>query len=90
MSAVNTSGESFGASRVWVNRRYAKTISGWNLGDKMSLDLREFRDEFGESFRAGGFFAAKKPDPVVLVEIETGDEGAKRMVGLVVVKGDAE
>lgn len=78
---ANTSARAFGPSTVWLNGRFSHPIEGLEVGQTLRLDLREFRDEFGETFRAGGFFATRNPEALVLCELET--EG--RMYGLVVV-----
>ncbi len=90
LMATNTSGETFTGARMWINRRFSRPIGEWKSGDRLSLDLRDFRDEYGDAFRAGGFFATRRPDPVVMVEIENGTEPDRKMVGFVIVKGDAE
>lgn len=78
---ANTSPRSFGPSTIWVNGQFSHVIQGLAVGQTLRLDLREFRDEFGETFRAGGFFATRNPEALVLCELET--EG--RMYGLIVV-----
>ncbi|KAA0216002.1 MAG: hypothetical protein DYG94_09930 [Leptolyngbya sp. PLA3] len=78
---ANTAARGFGASTVWLNGRFSHPIEGIDVGQTLRLDLREFRDEFGESFRAGGFFATRNPEALVLCDLET--DG--RMYGLVVV-----
>ena len=78
---TNTSAKAFGPSRVWLNARFSRTIDEFAVGQTLKLDLREFYDEFGESFRAGGFFATRNPEAMVLCELE--NEGT--VYGLVVV-----
>lgn len=78
---ANTSARSFGPSTVWLNGRFSHPIDELAVGQTLRLDLREFRDEFGETFRAGGFFATRNPDALVLCELET--EG--QIHGLIVV-----
>ncbi len=90
ISAANTSGKSFADARMWVNRRFSRAIGEWKAGDRIALDLREFYDQHGDPFRAGGFFATRRPDPVVIVEVEHGATVSPEMTGLVVVKGEAE
>jgi len=78
---TNTTARAFGPSTIWVNGRYSHPIEGFGIGETISLDLREFYDEFGERFRAGGFFATRDPDALVLCQLE--NEGS--MYGLIVV-----
>ena len=85
---TNTSARAFGPSTLWVNAGFSREISEFGLGDSLELDLREFVDEFGNPFRAGGFFATRQPHDVVLVEIEDGVDGQR--YGLIVIRGEAE
>ncbi len=92
---TNTTARAFGNSTLWLNGRFSLPIDGFGVGETLTLNLRDFRDEFSDAFRAGGFFASETPDRLVLAQIETprvgeGPEGAKELLGLVVVKGDAE
>ena len=52
----------------------------------LRLELSEFKDEYGQEFRAGGFWATRKPERLVLAQLEA-EEG---MLGLVVVDRGAE
>jgi hypothetical protein len=78
---TNTTARGFGKCRLWMNRWYSLAIDKFDVGQTLELDLGAFRDEHGEAFEAGGFFAIKKPDPLVMAQLETGEE----MLGLVVV-----
>ncbi|MEM7754908.1 MAG: hypothetical protein AAF297_04650 [Planctomycetota bacterium] len=79
---TNTTATSFDAGTLWVNRRFSAPMPALALGESIELDLRSFVDEFGERFRAGGFWATRDPDAVVLAQLETGDA----LLGLVVVE----
>lgn len=79
---TNTTARRFAPGRIWVNRRYSAPTPALGLGESVSLDLRSFVNEHGERFRAGGFFATREPDLVVLAQLESG--GA--LYGLVVVE----
>lgn len=83
---TNTSDRSFGESIMWINGEFSRTLDGLAVGQTRSLSLGEFRNEFNEPFRAGGFFATVPPADVVLAQLETPDE----LVGLIVVRGQAE
>ena len=58
------------------------------LGVGQTIELRQdsFRDQYGEAFRGGGFFATRKPQRVDLVQLETSDG----MLGLVAVGKETE
>lgn len=83
LSLTNTSGVSFGASRVWANRWYSTELASLATGETITLDLNDFRDRYGRAFRAGGFFATETSDRLVQMQIE--HEGT--LYGLVVIDG---
>jgi hypothetical protein len=85
---TNTSARQLGPGRLWVNQAYSKPIGVVGVGETVRLDLRGFRNEFGERFRAGGFFATRTPKDVVLVQMR--ERGEADFTGLVVVRGEAE
>ncbi|MBX3386693.1 MAG: hypothetical protein KF768_08995 [Phycisphaeraceae bacterium] len=78
---TNTTAKEFGASRLWVNRWFSREIDGFGVGQTLDLSLAEFRDRYGEPFRAGGFFATRRPDRLAQVQIES--DG--RLLGLVAI-----
>lgn len=91
---TNTTSTGFGPGRLWVNQRFSREIDGLAPGESADLNLYEFVDEFGDTFRAGGFFATRDPDHVVLVQLEArrldgGDEDPA-MHGLVLVRDDID
>lgn len=86
LTLTNTTARSFGRSRLWVNRWYSREIDKLDVGQTLELDLSSFRDIYGEAFRAGGFFATRKPDRVELVQLETADT----LLGLIAVGREAE
>ncbi len=83
VTVTNTSARSFPESTLWLNAQYARPLPALGVGETVSFDLATFRNEYSESFRAGGFFATERPDTIVLAQIELESE----FVGLVVVKG---
>ncbi len=83
---TNTTSESFPhGGRIWVNAQFSMPFEKFEIGETLSVDLRDFVNEFGERFRAGGFFATERPDRVVLVQIEHSEQ----IIGLVVVEDEA-
>ena len=83
---TNTTARAYGKSRLWINRWYSAAIDGLGVGDSIELRQDSFRDQYGESFRGGGFFATRKPQKVDLVQLETEDG----MLGLVAVGKETE
>lgn len=88
ITMTNTTARSFGPSTVWLNGRFSRPIDGFRAGQTLTLDLYDFRDEFGETFRAGGFFATKAPEKIMHAQLETLVDGDSRMIGLVMVDQD--
>jgi hypothetical protein len=79
---TNTSSRAFGPSRLWANRWYSYPLErGWGVGETLELSLEQFRDRYGQSFRAGGFFATETGESLVQMQIQEGDE----VIGLVVI-----
>jgi hypothetical protein len=87
---TNTTTEDFGASIVWINQRYSQPIPGLASGETIEMDLKLFVDDFGETFRAGGFYSQRVPAPVVLCQLETQLNGEQQLVGLVVVENNMD
>lgn len=84
LTLTNTSAQAFGPGTVWVNRAFSRPIDGLRVGQSITMSLHEFRNEYSQKFRAGGFFATEVPSSLVLCEIE--HEG--RFFGLVVVEDE--
>lgn len=83
---TNTSGVTFGPATVWVNAAYSLPIDGLAVNQRLDLPLNEFRNEYGQTFRGGGFFSTELPTNVVKAEIV--DERGR--FGLVVVRDEFE
>jgi len=88
ISMTNTTSRTFGPSTVWINGRFSRPIGGFEPGETVRMNLYDFRDEFGEKFRAGGFFATKNPDKVLHAQLETIEDGETKLIGLIVVGQD--
>jgi hypothetical protein len=82
---TNTTARGFGPSRIWLNQWYSAPIDGLGVGESIRLPLTSFRDEFGASFRGGGFFAAEAPDRLVKAELELDPAAGAGLVPLIVV-----
>lgn len=78
---TNTTARSYEDGRLWVNRWYSRPIGRFEVGETLELSLWDFRDQYGEPFQAGGFFSTRKPDKLVIAQLQTGDQ----LLGLVVV-----
>ncbi|MCW5775853.1 MAG: hypothetical protein KIS87_05335 [Phycisphaeraceae bacterium] len=87
ITMTNSTARSLGPSTLWINRRYSRPIGGFDVGQTLTLPLGQFRDEHGDRFRGGGFFATEQPDRIVMAELETTDDNRTVIYGLVVVGG---
>lgn len=81
LEVLNTSSRSLDAGTLWLNMRFSTSVDALGPGQSMRIDLREFRDDVGDVFRAGGFFSKEKPDTVVLAQWQTDGQ----MLGLIAV-----
>ena len=70
ISFSNTTAMELPAGRLWVNRWFSREFDGLAVGASTSMSLGEFKDPYGESFRAGGFFATQRPTKLSLVQLE--------------------
>lgn len=83
---TNTTARAIPACRMWINRWYSRELGGMEIGQTLELELDEFRDKYGETFRAGGFFAPERADWLVQAQLEVDGQ----MKGLVVVTPPVE
>jgi hypothetical protein len=81
ISFTNAAAEPVGPGRLWANKWFSREIDAIAPGQTVSFDLSEFKDRYGDSFRAGGFFATQMPSKLVLMQLER--EGT--LVGLIVI-----
>jgi hypothetical protein len=68
---------------LWVNQRFMRHVDSLGAGERLRLSLKEFYDERGERFGAGGIWRTFPPTPVRLVQIQTDEHSA--LVGLIAI-----
>ncbi len=92
ITLTNTTAQDLPAGRMWVNKWFSRDMpEGLPVATTVSFDLGEFVNEFGERFRAGGFFAINDPDDLVLAQYQTTtDAGDQVIYGLIVIDGRIE
>jgi hypothetical protein len=86
IAVTNTTARALPAGTLWVNGRFSRAFEGLGVGESVVLELSGFEDEFGERFRAGGFFATQDRDPVVLAQLEVpaaSEGGQAELIGLI-------
>ncbi len=81
ISLTNTTAAPLPPGTMWINAWYAREFPGLAVGESLTLNLRDFKDRFGDQFRAGGFWATDRPDRLALAQLESGGE----LLGLIVV-----
>ena len=81
VTITNTTAQTIPATRLWLNKWFSRPLDSLGVGETVTLQLRDFRDEYSEPFPAGGFWATDAGDPVVTAHLEL--DG--RLRGLVVV-----
>jgi len=96
ISMTNTAAADLPAGLLWINGWYALPFAGLHVGKSVTLQLSEFKDRYGDSFRAGGFFATELPDRLVLAQIQpvavasAGEESSPafetKLIGLIVIR----
>lgn len=85
VTLTNSTPERFEAGTLWINRRFSKPIQSLDIGQTITLDLRNFVDQHGEQFRGGGFFATERPADVMLFQLETTRNNETVLLGMVSV-----
>ncbi len=84
LTLTNATARVFGPCTLWINAYYSRPLDGLAVGQSVKFGLSELRNEHGESFRSGGFFATEKPERMVLAQLE--HDGT--LYGLIVVRGE--
>jgi hypothetical protein len=85
---TNTTARNFGPSILWLNARFSHEIPKLDVGETLVLRLKEFKDQYGDSFRGGGFFATERPERLALAEIQPKDANPPTILGMIVVGGE--
>lgn len=83
---TNTTTTSFEHATLWLNAWFSAPIDRFHVGQTLSVPLKQFRDEHGEAFRGGGFFATEPPDRLVLAELETTWQDQPTLLRLIVIR----
>lgn len=86
LELVNATANSYRDFDLWINQRYVHHVDALPAGETIRVSLWDFFDEWGQRFYAGGFFRSYPPQPVRMVEVQTG-EGAP-MIGLVAIRSE--
>jgi hypothetical protein len=89
---TNTTARPLGPGWVWLNGWFSAPLERVAIGGSVEIPLRDFRDEFGQRPRAGGFWAARDAVDIVLAQVERANDatGAPELVGLIVVGGASD
>lgn len=85
---TNTSERTLGPGTLWLNGRYAKQVDAIASGATVRYTLIEFKDQWNDSFRRGGFWAKENPEVLYLTQLETGEGDARTLTGFVTVRAE--
>jgi hypothetical protein len=85
ITATNTTSQDL-AGRLWLNKWFSTEVSQWAPGQTITIDLRDVRDQYGGTMRAGGFWATKEPEKLVMAQIERPATSGTELLGLIVAE----
>jgi hypothetical protein len=71
LELTNTTARAFGPCTLWLNQRFSRPLEGLAVGESLRISLEEFRDEYGDNFKPGGFFATAIPTTLVHAQLES-------------------
>lgn len=87
ITMTNSSAQDLPAGRLWINQWFSREFPGLAIGQTVTYDLFEFQDRYGDTFRAGGFFATQRPDRVVQVQVE---DASGELTGLIAIRSSRD
>lgn len=85
ITLTNTTATNFGPSTIWLNRWFSRDIEALDIGQTLTLSLVDFKDEYDDHFKGGGFFATTAPERIVHAELETQLDTDRVLLPLIVV-----
>jgi hypothetical protein len=85
---TNTSDRTLGPGTLWLNGRYGKEIEAVPSGATVRYTLIEFKDQWNDHFRRGGFWAKENPEVLYLTQLETGTGDAQQLVGFISIRAE--
>lgn len=80
---VNHTAVTYSNATMWLNERFRGQVEVLPPGGSVQMSLRDFKDEFGQEFRAGGLFARYRSEPLVKAEISAPDGSG--LQGMIVI-----
>ncbi|MGP1345967.1 MAG: hypothetical protein ACTS3F_04765 [Phycisphaerales bacterium] len=87
ISFTNTTPGVLGPGTLWANKEFRAPLPPVAPGQTRTMNLYSFTNRFGQTFRAGGFFATEPPALLVSVELQPEDDESK-LFPLLVVRGE--
>ena len=85
ITLTNTTATNFGPSTIWLNKWFSRDIDGLGIGQSLTLSLADFKDQYSDPFKGGGFFATTAPERIVHAELETDAFGDRSLLPPIVV-----
>ena len=83
---VNSTATDYKSGKLWINQRYSTQIPALRAGSTVHINLWSLRDVYGQQLNAGGFWRTDRPTPLVIAELQTGEDSP--LVGLIVIRED--
>ena len=81
---VNSTATDYEGGLLWINQRFSTQLPPLFAGSTLKVNLWLLRDSYGQQLNAGGFWRTDRPTPLVLAELQTGEDSP--LVGLVVIR----
>jgi len=85
---TNTSDRTLGPGTLWLNGRYGKEIEPVPSGATVRYTLADFKDQWNDHFRRGGFWAKDTPEVLYLTQLETGEGESQQLVGFISIRAE--
>ena len=85
LTFTNTTATRFGPSTLWLNMWFSREIPSIEPGQTLTFKLKDFRDQYGDPFKPGGFWATETPDKLVLAQLETITDNETVLYGLLTI-----
>ena len=85
---TNTSDRTLGPGTLWLNGRYGKEIEPVPSGATVRYTLADFKDQWNDHFRRGGFWARETPEVLYLTQLQSGEGENKQLVGFISIRAE--
>lgn len=84
LTFYNATLESFDDVDLWINQRFLLRLDSLGAGERVSVDVRELWDRWGNGPIRGGLLRRAEPTPIRMAELQV-DETTP-LIGLIVIR----